>query len=77
MLPSGRKAVDCSINAQGEEGHSTGCVKFRPPVFDYQGSLENQQKLSKKTLLSVSCNGIINHWDVHKGGLQHSMKPEN
>ena len=38
---------------------------------------EFRQKYAQKTLLSVTCDGIINHWNVATGKLQHSMKHED
>ena len=77
MLPSGRKHADCNIAAQGAEGSPTGCIKFRPPVHDHDGGVEAQAKFNKKTLLSVTCDGIVNHWDCSKGVLQHCMPVPN
>ena len=37
---------------------------------------EFRQKCAQKTLLSVTCDGIINHWNVATGKLQHSMRQE-
>jgi len=74
MNSLGKRHVDCNISAQGDEGTPTGCIKFRPPVYDC--SVEAASKFSKKTLLSVCCDGIVNHWDCHRGQLQHCLKVE-
>ena len=37
---------------------------------------EYRQKYSGKTLLSVTCDGIINHWNATTGKLQNTYRDE-
>ena len=54
------------------------CIKYRPP-FPTTVELDDEfrHKCGTKTLLSVSSDGSINHWNALTGKLQHSEKQED
>lgn len=77
MGSTARFQNQCNIAQQGSEPSPTGCIKFRPtlhPNLDIDE--EYRLKNGGKTLLSVTCDGIINHWNAVSGKLQHSFKEE-
>ena len=66
------------IAQQASDPSPTGCIKFRPNFYENQEmDDEFRQKYSNKTLLSVTCDGIINHWNVQTGKLQHTDRHED
>ena len=68
----------CNIAQQGSDPTPTSCIRFRPNLHpDLLIDDEYRLKYGGKTLLSVTCDGIINHWNAVTGKLQHSQREEN
>lgn len=56
---------------------AVGCIKFRPPITAYDNDEEQKNKFSGKSLLSVSSDGVVAHWNATSGKLQHQLRHED
>ena len=70
LASTARQQTQCNVGQQGSDPTPTSCIRFRPTIpSGIELDDEFRAKCMGKTLLSVTSDGIINHWNAATGKL--------